>query len=536
MWQEIVAIDTKLNEHRMMEAKDLRPLYLKRRLQLLQNKAQTHHNQQGYLPPSSRKSSVVSHPECPDPDQYVMRNRKYISLRVKLLKKQFGLPSDLVSLRSLSLSPALSVQASAASNKSVSFPGQNPETLLEKSSNHHGDGSSYNGVHYVIELEQAPLASGTRLLFRLLGENSGNGVPNYEQESLLFANDMGQIISNELRHQFGTKVFQVTTKSTVTDYDVNDSNELLVGAGQDGSFVAWNLQSGLELRRIQFAVLTNLVVTEEQKRNFLGLVSPQRRLSQPVQPQIKSVRRQLSVPFSRFKRSDGLLPRGVFVIFCRFLPRNNNLIICALSNGVLQVLNISTGKFNHDCHGAPMLGKTLAVALNATGSVLWAGNDRGYIESFRIDSTTGKLQKGCRVQANSFGKPVKSLTARTSISKLTQDPCLLATFEDSDQLRLYRISDDYGTIVPFKSFSSGSEANLKCAIMAPILSYRPGTIAVAGAEDGSLLFFDLERDSRPCINKLLGHSGPVVALGFSNDESLLASADEKNQIIIWRKS
>ena len=77
------------------------------------------------------------------------------SLRVKLLKKQFGLPSDLVSLRSLSLSPALSVQASAASNKSVSFPGQNhgqnqvSETLLEKSSNHHGDGSSYNGVHYV---------------------------------------------------------------------------------------------------------------------------------------------------------------------------------------------------------------------------------------------------------------------------------------------------------------------------------------------------------------------------------------------------
>ena len=55
------------------------------------------------------------------------------------------------------------------------------------------------------------------------------------------------------RHQFGRKIFQVTTKSTVTDYDVNDSNELLVGAGQDGSFVAWNLQSGLELRRIQFA-------------------------------------------------------------------------------------------------------------------------------------------------------------------------------------------------------------------------------------------------------------------------------------------
>ena len=39
-----------------------------------------------------------------------------------------------------------------------------------------------------------------------------------------------------------------------------------------------------------------------------------------------------------------------------------------------------------------MLGKTLAVTLNASGSVLWAANDRGYIESFRIDCTTGKIQ------------------------------------------------------------------------------------------------------------------------------------------------
>ena len=72
----------------------------------------------------------------------------------------------------------------------------------------------------------------------------------------IYKNKLEDIVSldfYDFRHQFGTKVFQVTTKSTVTDYDVNDSNELLVGAGQDGSFVAWNLQSGLELRRIQFA-------------------------------------------------------------------------------------------------------------------------------------------------------------------------------------------------------------------------------------------------------------------------------------------
>ena len=76
------------------------------------------------------------------------------------------------------------------------------------------------------------------------------------------------------------------------------------------------------------------------------------------------------------------------------------------------------------------------------------------------------------MQANSFGKPVTSLTSRPCIGKITRDPCLLATFEDSDQLGLYRIIDDFGTIVPFKSFNSGTGANLKSAIMAPILSYR----------------------------------------------------------------
>ena len=85
------------------------------------------------------------------------------------------------------------------------------------------------------------------------------------------------------------------------------------------------------------------------------------------------------------------LEGGGFVTACRFLPRNNNLIICALSSGVLQVWNISTGKFNIDC-GAKMLGKTTAVTMNPTGNLLWAANDRGYIESFRIDGTTGKLQ------------------------------------------------------------------------------------------------------------------------------------------------
>ena len=56
---------------------------------------------QGQTNSQSKKivNNPANNPECCDPDQYVMRNKKYISLRVKLLKKQFGLPSDLTSLR-----------------------------------------------------------------------------------------------------------------------------------------------------------------------------------------------------------------------------------------------------------------------------------------------------------------------------------------------------------------------------------------------------------------------------------------------------
>ena len=313
-----------------------------------------------------------------------MRNKKYISLRVKLLKKQFGLPADIVSLRSLSL------QSSTSS----------PSTL--KSSTNQANATSedhnYNGIHYVIQLD-VPLAKKSRLLFRLIGG---------DQESLIFATNTGEVICHELRAPHTKKKFRVSSMP-VTDFDINDSNDLMVAATQD-CLVLFSLSTGQELRRIT--------------------------------------------------------PKEGYVTACRFLPKNSNLVICALSNGVLQVLNVSTGKFN-SCSN--MLGQTLAVTMNASGSVLWASNDRGCIESFRIDGSTGKLQKGCRVHT---GLTVNSLTSRSKIDKLTRDPCLLATFEMSDQLGLYRITDDYGTVVPFKSFSSGSGSFLTCALMAPILSYR----------------------------------------------------------------
>ena len=67
---------------------------------------------------------------------------------------------------------------------------------------------------------------------------------------------------------------------------------------------------------------------------------------------------------------------------------------------------------------------------------------------------------------------------------------------------------------------------------APLSSAR----AISGTEDGSLLFFDLERNWKPCVDRLSGHSKPIVFSAFSHDETYLASADTSGQIIVWRKS
>ena len=50
-----------------------------------------------------------------------------------------------------------------------------------------------------------------------------------------------------------------------------------------------------------------------------------------------------------------------------------------------------------------------------------------------------------------------------------------------------------------------------------------GACVVSGGEDGSVYFFDVE--SGTLVNKLQGHSNPVLCVCWTYDESLLASCD-----------
>ena len=58
---------------------------------------------------------------------------------------------------------------------------------------------------------------------------------------------------------------------------------------------------------------------------------------------------------------------------------------------------------------------------------------------------------------------------------------------------------------------------------------------MTGSEDSIVYFFDIERDRKPCINKLSGHSTAVLDVCFNQDESILASCDTTGTVILWKR-
>lgn len=297
----------------------------------------------------------------------------------------------------------------------------------------------------------------------------------------------------------------------VLDCDLSESNQFLVSCSLDGSLVLWDVKSRRRLREM---------------------------------------------------RAIDAAPGTSHVSFARFLPRNNNLVVCGVvggSSSVVRVMNISTGKFL-PCGGSPLLGRSLKAetgSSSCSGSdILWVGNDRGVVESFRLDASSpmaaqahrkrtppSAVQKGCRMTLNpgSLEAPTP-VTALSAHACLKGGPCLLAALASPSGMafHLMKVKDAFGSLEPLLRFAG--DASLPpapgCAALAPMLSFKDGTLAVAGTEDGSIAFYDLDKcggASAHAQNKLLGHARPVIAVGFSHSEKFLATADAAGQVIVWKK-
>ncbi|KAM9577127.1 WD repeat-containing protein 13 isoform 1-T1 [Trichechus inunguis] len=225
-------------------------------------------------------------------------------------------------------------------------------------------------------------------------------------------------------------------------------------------------------------------------------------------------------------------PDGAELLCCTFQPVNNNLTVVGNAKHNVHVMNISTGK-KVKGGSSKLTGRVLALSFDAPGRLLWAGDDRGSVFSFLFDMATGKLAKAKRLVVHE-GSPVTSISARSWVSREARDPSLLIN-ACLNKLLLYRVVDNEGTLQLKRSFPIEQSAHPVRSIFCPLMSFRQGACVVTGSEDMCVHFFDVERAAKAAVNKLQGHSAPVLDVSFNCDESLLASSDASGMVIVWRR-
>ncbi|GFS14269.1 WD repeat-containing protein 13, partial [Elysia marginata] len=223
---------------------------------------------------------------------------------------------------------------------------------------------------------------------------------------------------------------------------------------------------------------------------------------------------------------------GAELLCCAFQPLNNNMFVTGNSRSQVQVMNMSTGKM-YKGGSSKVTGRVNALTFDASGRILWAGDERGSVFSFMVDVATGKLTKTRRMTV-SDGHPVTSLSARAWISREARDPCLLVNC-CINCLSLYRIISDDGALQLKKTFPVKQRSAFVKSTFCPLMSFRQGACVISGSEDMCVYFFDVTKEAKPCVNKLLGHSAVVTDVAFNCDESLLASCDANGMVIIWKR-
>ncbi|XP_046581880.1 LOW QUALITY PROTEIN: WD repeat-containing protein 13-like [Haliotis rubra] len=475
LWQQVLALDAKYNAYRAPNNPQFRTLYIRRRSQLLRENAKSERDQTA--------------------------RRDYLHMRAQLLTSRYGSPafSDGGSIRSRSFSIRSNCKTTGESFDSI--------TLSDGRKYHRRHMSSgslkhlYEGpmkrVFDSIEVVPTSAAEASRAMVggKSLSENYAfTGMHHiFDQHSasvssVKFAHDDksrvacssvdGTLSICQLVPPPATVICMLRGhKAGVTDFVWSLSNDVILSVSMDGTARLWNVSSGSCMRIME----------------------------------------------------DGT---GAELHCCLFQPINNNMFVTGSSRGHVQVMNMSTGK-GYKGGSSKVTGRVHCLAFDSSGRILWAGDERGSIFSFTLDVATGKLTKTRRITVCD-GQPITSISARAWINREARDPSLLVNC-CLNSLCLFRIISNDGALQLKKSFPIKQRTHHIKSTFCPLMSFRQGACVVSGSEDMCVYFFDITKESKSCVNKLLGHSAPVLDVCFNCDESLLASCDAQGLVIIWKR-
>jgi len=213
---------------------------------------------------------------------------------------------------------------------------------------------------------------------------------------------------------------------------------------------------------------------------------------------------------------------------CSFHPITGSLYAVGTARGEIKIYNLNTGKLN--CKGK-IENSVKAICFETHGNFLYAGDTKGYVHSFEYKEKKNKLKRTTKT-AISIGHPVSSVTYGDWY-KRQRTPLLLVNCQDST-ISLCRILETGALTLRRKYAIINTQYNVRGSFC-PLICLRDGACIVTGSEDKIVYIFDVTRDTKPCVNKLQGHSAAVLDVAWNYDESLLASCDSDGYVILWKR-
>ncbi|KAI4295480.1 hypothetical protein L6164_035525 [Bauhinia variegata] len=225
---------------------------------------------------------------------------------------------------------------------------------------------------------------------------------------------------------------------------------------------------------------------------------------------------------------------GVSSQLCiRFHPVNNNFLSVGNANKEINVFNFSTGR---------VINKTVfdsevtSMDNDHTGNIIFCGDAQGCIYSVSMNSRSGVLSRSHRYRSSSRHKSPVSTVQYRSFSLLAGGPVLLACTQDGN-LSFFSVAlEVQGYLTLRCTLKLAPRIHNIQASFCPLLSLEKGEFIVAGSEDSNVYFYDLTRPRHTCVNKLQGHSFPVIGIAWNHGENLLASSDFFGTVIVWKRA
>lgn len=482
VWQQVLAQDALYNNYRFPNKRDHqhRNLYLRRRTQLSREYFQN-------------KSFVNQDPQI---------RHNYCIIRKQLLCNRYGSiisggsEAGSNSLRSKSRTPSLPSlirqmdldlsdgSSPISGNKSSSFISRNSEVVPTKialasralaGNDSVEEGYAFTGIQHIFDHCSAAVNR-----IRFAHNNASRLAVGCEDGSLSIC------CTWPFQEECVLSIMKDQHKLGITDLAWSSANDFILTASRDSTVCLWKVDSST-LQRIYTA-------------------------------------KELNV--------------GREILTVEFQPMNNNLFVAGGSDGIIQVVNLSTGKSVKG--GRDKLGGSITALTfeESTGECLWIGNSQAIIQSYIFEIGTGKIIRAKRLTVSTKPCTISSLQARAWINREARDPCLLAN-ASINSLLFFRIVSSDGQIVLKNKFPVRHADKSIHSCFCPLISFRQGACVVTGSEDGNVLVFDVTagqlNSPKHCINVLQGHSGSVIDVAVSCDELVLASCDDKGHVILWKR-